>query len=186
MKCCIRLTLYIIIGLLYIGLTSQNQISLFSNKQIKKLFDNYKLNSSCILLSNIPDSCYWSLGLNGKMYLYTDTSSIIQYIYMGRVNTCRAGGCSIKNNQSSTYENFDYIILFNRNKSVEVVKIIEYNATHGQEITAPSWLKQFKNYNGEDTLEVGKNIDAISGATISTNSITKNIQQVIKLFQCIK
>ncbi len=41
---------------------------------------------------------------------------------------------------------------------------------------AKGWLKQFTGYDGSDTLEVGKNVDAISGATISVYGITLDVQ----------
>ncbi len=54
-------------------------------------------------------------------------------------------------------------------------------ATHGQEITARGWLKQFIGYNGSESLKVDKNIDTISGATISVYAITSDI----KLITCL-
>jgi Na+-translocating ferredoxin:NAD+ oxidoreductase RnfG subunit len=65
--------------------------------------------------------------------------------------------------------------LFDKTKSVTSVVVYNYEATHGQEITAKGWLKQFLGYNGSRNLVVGKNIDSISGATISVNAITADI-----------
>ena len=39
------------------------------------------------------------------------------------------------------------------------------------------WLNQFIGYDGTKTLRVGKEIDSISGATISAYGITTDIQQ---------
>ena len=57
------------------------------------------------------------------------------------------------------------------------VNVFNYEATHGQEITSKRWLKQFVNFQGENELVAGKNIDAISGATISVNGIVKDLQE---------
>jgi Na+-translocating ferredoxin:NAD+ oxidoreductase RnfG subunit len=59
---------------------------------------------------------------------------------------------------------------------VQQVRIYNYQATHGQEITSKNWLRQFKNYTGEKELMAGKNIDAISGATISVDAIISDIE----------
>lgn len=56
---------------------------------------------------------------------------------------------------------------------------------YGQAITAPGWLRQFNGYSGETTLDAGKNIDGISGATISVKVITGDIQQKTNLLKQI-
>jgi len=58
------------------------------------------------------------------------------------------------------------------------VKVFNYQATHGHEITAKGWLKQFIGYTAKGNLNVGKTVDSISGATISVNGITSNIRMV--------
>lgn len=101
-----------------------------------------------------------------------------KYVYIGRVNSCRSGGCSSsKNSYSSSHEYFDYFILFDQTGSIELVKVYNYRATHGYQITAKRWLKQFIGSFDKTNFRVGKNIDAISGATISTHAITRDINK---------
>lgn len=66
---------------------------------------------------------------------------------------------------------------------VELVKVFNYQATHGQEVSAKGWLKQFIGFDGRKPLTVGKNIDAISGATISAYGITLDVQDKTTLLQ---
>jgi len=116
----------------------------------------------------------------GRLYAVSALRAIspVKYAYVGRVKTCRTGGCSINNGPSNDKESeyFDYLILFDSTCTVRLVKIYNYQATHGQEITAKSWLKQFIGYNGDAELTAGKNVDAISGATISVNAINTDIE----------
>jgi hypothetical protein len=100
------------------------------------------------------------------------------YLHISRVKTCRSGGCSKSKTdfEQNSSEYFDYVILFDTNSNIELVKIFNYQATHGQEITARGWLKQFLGFSGRDSLEVGKDIDTISGATISVYAITSDVQ----------
>jgi Na+-translocating ferredoxin:NAD+ oxidoreductase RnfG subunit len=127
--------------------------------------------------------------LVGKFFMVDnfDTTLPIKYAYVGRVNTCRAGGCSINNsaNSNGNSEYFDYFIFFNSNGTVQFVKIYNYQATHGQEITAKGWLKQFSGYNGTSSLLAGKNVDAISGATISVDAITFDIEHKTELLKLL-
>jgi len=100
-----------------------------------------------------------------------------KFLYAGRVQTCRRGGCSAPSDvlPSVNSEFFDYFILFDGNGAVRLVKIYNYEATHGQEIMNKGWLKQFQKYDGSQSLAVGKNIDAISGATISVYALTNDV-----------
>ncbi len=126
--------------------------------------------------------------INGKYFSINKKNvGLYQYIYVGRVNSCRAGGCSIYNDRSKEVnsEYFDYFILFDSNFKVKNVKVFNYQATHGQEITSKGWLKQFIDYNGSEQLVIGKNIDAISGATISVYAITADIEMKTNLLKNI-
>ncbi len=117
--------------------------------------------------------------LHGKLFILitkTDSSSIV---YIGRVNSCRANGCSTDNNSTNgSYEYFDYIIAFNKDMQIINIKVYNYQATHGQEITAKSWLKQFRYKENQAVFRINKNIDAISGATISVYAITDDVNMI--------
>ncbi len=100
----------------------------------------------------------------------------VGYLYVGRVKSCRVGGCSIDHEVNGLREYFDYFICFNGAGIVQDVKVFNYAATHGQEVSSRGWLKQFIGFSSKNELEVGKNIDSISGATISVYAITDDIQ----------
>lgn len=115
--------------------------------------------------------------LQGRYY-QVGTGQPVGFAYVGRVNTCRSGGCSGDQNSSQlASEFFDYFILFDRSGKVLQVRVFNYQATHGHGITSRGWLRQFNGYNGSKKLEPGKNIDAISGATISVRSITFDVEE---------
>ena len=108
----------------------------------------------------------------------------INYLYVGRVNSCRSGGCSAtQTSVDIDFEYFDYFILYDTNCSVVQIKVFNYQATKGHEITASWWLRQFVDYDGSSDLIVGKQIDGISGATISALSITHDITHNTKLLK---
>lgn len=127
----------------------------------------------------VPESVSRNRPLNGK-YFQVDAAHAgsIRYIYVGRVNSCRAGGCSISNETSEegSSEYFDYFILFDKNNTIRKVSVFNYQATHGQEVTARGWLKQFVGHNDTGSLQVDKTIDSISGATISVHALTSDVE----------
>lgn len=125
---------------------------------------------------------------NGKFFLIDDQPNCpYQYVYVGRVNCCRAGGCSIDVElpQGGESEYFDYFVLFDKSKTVQLVKVFNYQATHGHEVTAKGWLKQFVGHQESETLKVDKNIDSISGATISVYAITQDVEMITKVLASI-
>lgn len=119
---------------------------------------------------------------NSAFYAVEQNSNLAAYAYIGRVFTCRSGGCNAKSTADPTAESeyFDYFILFDTEATVKFVKVFNYAATHGQEISAAWWLRQFVGYQGKEHLKSGKNIDAIAGATISADAATDDIQLVTK------
>jgi len=72
------------------------------------------------------------------------------------------------------YDYFDYLVIFNTDLIVLNVRVFEYRSDHGYEICNKKWLKQFENITGCG-IHYGKDIDAISGATISAASLTGDI-----------
>jgi len=104
--------------------------------------------------------------------------SAIGYAIISRALGCKIGGCSPKNSEESNFEDFYYLTLVNRNHKIIQVKVLEYTSDHGYEIANKGWLKQFQQGN---YFKVGQNIDAISGATISVNSITQGVNSQLEI-----
>jgi Na+-translocating ferredoxin:NAD+ oxidoreductase RnfG subunit len=125
--------------------------------------------------------------MHGKFFQTRNENrqSPVRYAYVGRVNSCRTGGCAAPGNITGEigYEYFDYFILFDARGSILQTKVFNYQATHGQEITARGWLKQFDGYSGKNDLRVGHGIDAISGATISVYAITSDVKEKTQILQ---
>ena len=75
------------------------------------------------------------------------------------------------------YEKFDYLVVYSEELEVLMVQILKYRSGYGGEVAGKKWLKQFEGNKGEK-LEYGKDIQAISGATFSGRSITKDIPEL--------
>jgi len=68
------------------------------------------------------------------------------------------------------------------NFAVEKIKVLKYRSEHGGEIASKKWLEQFENYS-KGELRYKKEISALSGATISANSIVEDIPKVLKILK---
>ncbi|MCH7534323.1 MAG: FMN-binding protein [Bacteroidetes bacterium] len=75
----------------------------------------------------------------------------------------------------SKFDVFDYAIFFNTNLSVKHVALLVYREDYGAEIGSKRWLKQFVEKSPGQDYKVSKEVDGISGATISVRSMTNDI-----------
>ena len=178
---------FILIFLLLIPFASfcQNEID-YQNKRLMSSLNKNGI-SGFSELEEISCNSTEQNELKGKFFRVKDKQqkSEVKYVFVGRVNSCRAGGCSISGHVPDDLESeyFEYFIFFDSAKTVRLVNVYNYQATHGYEITSKGWLKQFAGFSGKDTLEVDKNIDGISGATISVYAITKDVQVKTRLLK---
>lgn len=86
-------------------------------------------------------------------------------------------GLVVLTSAKGRYDAFDYMVVYNPKLEVELIKILVYRSDYGSEITAKRWLRQF--YGRQtDNLKYGSDIQAISGATFSAESITRNVNRI--------
>ncbi|MEZ7884729.1 MAG: FMN-binding protein [Bacteroidales bacterium] len=67
-------------------------------------------------------------------------------------------------------ERYNLIIIYSNDLSIRRIAIYDLESHYGQRIASQKWLAQFVGYNGKRAPKPGKDIDALSGATYSTNS----------------
>lgn len=112
-----------------------------------------------------------------KVFKIQAQSVTCGYVYINRVNSCRGGGCSITtDNEVEEFEYFDYYFVTDEKGIVQKVKIYNYQATQGHQVMSAGWLKQFIGFRGDQNLVYGKDIQAISGATVSATSLIHDIE----------
>ena len=127
------------------------------HKNISTIF-----NSSTYTINNISDN----------FYTISDSERIIGYF--------------VVQSEFSKYKKFDYFIIYNNFAEILKVEILNYRESHGFEICNKRWLKQFIGNNSDSEFEFNSKVDAISGATISINSLktsifkkTQNLKRII-------
>lgn len=89
-------------------------------------------------------------------------------------------GLVVLTSAKGRYDKFDYMIVYNQKHEVELIKILIYRSDYGSEITAKRWLKQFYSKQS-DNLVYSSDIQAISGATFSASSLTRNVNRINKI-----
>jgi hypothetical protein len=62
------------------------------------------------------------------------------------------------------------------------VDILVYREPYGGEVAYEPWRRQFRRKGPESSLRVGRDIQGISGATISVNAVTAGIRRAVADF----
>lgn len=78
----------------------------------------------------------------------------------------------------SKTDTFEYLILFDPNFTIKKATVLIYREDYGGEIASKRWLSQFVKKQSNDAFVFGNNISAISGATISVQSMTASVNHV--------
>ena len=79
-----------------------------------------------------------------------------------------------------------FLVILTQEGFIEQTEIIKYREPYGGEIQNENWTSQFTGKNSDSKFGLGSEIQGISGATISVNSVTKGIQKLILLFPYIE
>lgn len=96
----------------------------------------------------------------------------VAYLYMGVAR--------------SQHNFFDYAVIFNLELAVQRVVLLVYREDYGGEIGSKRWLRQFEDKTTADKIRIGEDIQGISGATISSNSATAGIGDMLREMQVYK
>ena len=157
------------------------------DKEIKKIWKEINVSRVPLLIDHSKTQ-HLEFNTNNAFALLNHTDTLA-YLFVQRTNGCAIGGCT--NNQinninfTERYEHFDYMAILNKDLSIKKIKILVYDGEYGYEITSKLWLKQFIGYEGKK-LEYGTDIQAISGATVSAQSITDDIQLLVAVAKKLK
>lgn len=95
-------------------------------------------------------------------------------------------GYAVINTAPSKTAEFDYLILLDASGTIVKSNVLIYREEYGGEIGSTRWLRQFIGKSQNDVLEYKKNIDAISGATISVKSMIKSVNEVLQTVKILK
>lgn len=81
------------------------------------------------------------------------------------------------------HEFITYAVALDSEGAVQGVDILNYRETHGGEVRNAQWREQFTDQQYGDRLELGRDIDNISGATLSCKHLTEGVRRILALYQ---
>jgi Na+-translocating ferredoxin:NAD+ oxidoreductase RnfG subunit len=72
-----------------------------------------------------------------------------------------------------------FLVAVDTANALRDIDILVYREERGGEVAYDAWRKQFRGKNASAPLQVGKDIRNISGATISSNAVTRAVRQTL-------
>ena len=84
------------------------------------------------------------------------------------------------------FELIDYAVGLGTDGKVRNVEILAYRESHGYEVRLPAWRKQFVGKGVEARLRVSEDIANISGATMSSTSVTDGVRRIVAVVSTLR
>lgn len=78
-----------------------------------------------------------------------------------------------------------YLVGLNTEGEVGQVVVLQYSEVRGRPIAKNRFLKQYKGKNISDPVQLKRDINGITGATISSRSITDGIRKILHIFHLL-
>lgn len=76
------------------------------------------------------------------------------------------------------FELITYAVAVGADGALQQVEILSYRESHGAEVRLPAWRKQFVGKTAAAPLQVGQDINNISGATLSCTHVTDGVKRI--------
>lgn len=92
------------------------------------------------------------------------------------------GGWFIVDEVVGKHDFIPFALALNADGSVKSVEILEYREAYGGEVRAPKWLAQFKGKTSASSVRLTKDIQNISGATLSSKHITDGVRRLLATY----
>ncbi len=111
---------------------------------------------------------------------YTD----FVYLYSVKEND-KIIAYAILDNVLGKVQPITFLVIYDMDFSIKETKIIKYREEHGSEVQNDEWRRQFLGKTPDSKFQLDKDIDGISGATISVKSLIKGVKKTTLLIQNI-
>lgn len=76
----------------------------------------------------------------------------------------------------------NYAVALDNNGKVRQVEVLEYREAYGGEVRNAAWRAQFVGKEDGDPVRVGRDIQGISGATLSSEHLTDGIRRLLATY----
>ena len=135
------------------------------NKEVKSVFEISNFEFKLIKIEDSINNLLPKRIGNDHLFIIESNLELMGYAFVDKA--------------ASKTDEFDYLILLDKNLIIAKTKVLVYREDYGGEIGSKRWLKQFIGKSFSDKLQYEKDIIPISGATISALSMTKAVNSFL-------
>jgi hypothetical protein len=155
----------IAVSFFLVSFTLPNKLLKKVHKEIKNVFDVTDFQLSLIKIEDSVNNQLPKRIGNDHLFKIESNTTLVGYAYIDKA--------------PSKTDEFDFLILLDKNLIIAKTKILVYREDYGGEIGSKRWLKQFIGKSSTDKLKYEKDIIPISGATISALAMTKAVNSFL-------
>jgi hypothetical protein len=112
----------------------------------------------------------------------TDVNVLSPSLKVWRVST---GGWFIADQVVGKHEFIPFALALDDKGAVKSVEILEYRETYGDQVRNEAWRAQFLGKTHDAPLKLGKDIQNISGATLSSRHITDGVKRLLATYDLV-
>ncbi|RDI19632.1 Na+-translocating ferredoxin:NAD+ oxidoreductase RnfG subunit [Pseudacidovorax intermedius] len=109
-------------------------------------------------------------------------SSVAHPFQGSRIWKAADGGWFVVDEVVGKHEMITYAVALDGQGRVRRVEVLEYHESYGYEVAEPQWLHQFEGKDGAAPLKLGKDVENISGATLSAKHLTDGVKRVLAVY----
>jgi Na+-translocating ferredoxin:NAD+ oxidoreductase RnfG subunit len=88
-------------------------------------------------------------------------------------------GFAVVRNVKGKDQPITFLVATDTADKLKDIDVLVYREPYGGEVAYEAWRRQFRGKAASDTLEVGRQIRSISGATISVNAVTVGVRRAL-------
>ncbi len=149
-----------------VAFTAHAEVYMSPTQAVKAIFPNANMTSSTVTLTDSEVSEIQKRAneevLSKKLHLWRDSDGNVVYIdqVLGK------------------HEFITIAVGFTGDGKIKGIEVLEYRETYGSEVRRPAWRGQFTGKTVRNALKLGKDIQNISGATLSSLHITNGVRRL--------
>lgn len=177
-NCCVCLTLFVVLLATGGVADAKDKNYATEDEALKEAFPDSAFKKQTIeLTSYLKERITENLGKN----VYEASIDVFEATLGGAIQ-----GYGFVMNQVGKTKNITFMVSIDTEGTVVAVKILTFRESQGFEVKNKRWLAQFKGKDLLSRLRVKKDIDNISGATMSSRAVTKGVARAISMFHALK
>lgn len=147
----------------------------FTVKQL--LTEQYK-GASAVSFTRVSVDAQLNSIVQGKLGRPLPKAEYVIYVAKQGTETI---GYAVFDEERGEHEPIDFATFFDARGSVVRTEVVAYREAYGSEIRRDAFRQQFLGKSASSGFKVGQDIDAISGATLSSESMSRAVQRAAVL-----